>query len=102
MPVRIVLDHPNTIWTNFDQINGKVLLRLDGQSSITSIVVKLEGESRTKLLAPSPMELDRRPRPHEEFHKVGPIREGEVVLTRKIPCEHRPLPDHSVWLSMTY
>ena len=70
MPVQIVLDHPNTIWTNLDQINGKVVLRLEGQSSITSIVVKLEGESRTKLLASSPTDLDRRPRPQEEFHKV--------------------------------
>jgi len=71
MPVQIVLDHPNTIWTNFDQINGKVVLKLDSQSSISSIVVKLEGESRTKLLAPAPTDFERRPRPQEEFHKVS-------------------------------
>ena len=70
MPVQIVLDHPNTIWTNFDQIIGKAALRLDSQSSITSIVVKLEGESRTKLVASTPTDMDRRPRPFEEFHKV--------------------------------
>jgi hypothetical protein len=75
MPVQILLDQPPTVWTNLDQIKGKVVLRLDSQSSITSIVVKLEGESKTKLVTQGALtaqpDLGERPRAYEEFHKVG-------------------------------
>jgi hypothetical protein len=73
MPVQIILDNPVNVWTNLDHMKGKVHLRLDSQSSISSIVVKLEGESRTKLIAIAPGDLNERPRPHEEYHKVGLI-----------------------------
>lgn len=75
MPVQILLDQPPTVWTNLDQIKGKVVLRLDNQSSITSIVVKLEGESKTKLVTlgtvTAQSDLGERQRAYEEFHKVG-------------------------------
>ncbi|QIW97931.1 hypothetical protein AMS68_003449 [Peltaster fructicola] len=47
----IILDQPaNTIFTNLDEISGRVILRCTKAVNITSIVVKLEGESRTRLL----------------------------------------------------
>ena len=75
MPVQILLDQPPTVWTNLDQIKGKVVLRLDSQSSITSIVVKLEGESKTKLVTlgalTTQVDINERQRAYEEYHKVG-------------------------------
>ena len=49
MAVFIQLDKPHAHFTNLDFITGKVILRLDVNESISSIVVKLEGESKTRL-----------------------------------------------------
>ena len=49
MAVWIQLDRPHAHFTNLDFITGKVFLRLQVSESITSIVVKLEGESKTRL-----------------------------------------------------
>lgn len=52
MHVQIVLDPPQSTWTNLDTLHGHVHLRLFGPTPLTSIVVKLEGESKTRLRAP--------------------------------------------------
>ncbi|KAM5441943.1 hypothetical protein MferCBS31731_003206, partial [Microsporum ferrugineum] len=49
MSVRIFLDRPHAYFTNLDYITGKAVLALSTETPITSIVVKLEGESRTRL-----------------------------------------------------
>jgi len=70
MQVSFILDHPQNVWTNLDSIKGKVNLRLPNTASISSIVVKMEGESKTKLLAPV-RDIHDRPVPKEEIHKVS-------------------------------
>jgi hypothetical protein len=70
MLVQIVLDKPHTHFTNLDVISGKVLLRVPSTSNISAIVVKLEGESRTRLIAPSRPDRQDRQRPVLEVHKV--------------------------------
>ncbi|OCL02014.1 arrestin [Glonium stellatum] len=70
MLVQIVLDKPHTHFTNLDVISGKVLLRVPSTSNISGIVVKLEGESRTRLIAPSRPDRQDRQRPVLEVHKL--------------------------------
>lgn len=53
MSVRIQLDKPHAYFTNLDVITGRVILNLPRDETISAIVVKLEGESRTRLSAPS-------------------------------------------------
>lgn len=70
MAASIVLDQSGTVsFTNLDQISGKVLLRCGKSMDIESIMVKVEGESRTRLLAPIGAAGDR-PKPQLEYHKV--------------------------------
>lgn len=52
MHVQIAFESPQSTWTNLDVIRGKVLLRLFGPTPLSSIVVKLEGESKTRLQVP--------------------------------------------------
>lgn len=54
MSVRVQLDRPHAFFTNLDIITGKVILNLFGQETISAVVVKLEGESRTRLASPAP------------------------------------------------
>lgn len=63
--VSIILDTPHAVFTNLDEIAGRVILRLNGNTAVTSIVVKLEGESKTRLADPQ----DRK-RATLEVHKV--------------------------------
>ena len=70
MQVQLVLESPHTVWTNLDFIKGKVVLRLPSMTPISSIVVKLEGESRTRLMSPGRPDMHEKPRPLEETHKV--------------------------------
>jgi hypothetical protein len=76
MLVSISLEHPHSHYTNLDVINGKVFLRVPNPGTISSIIVKLEGEARTRLLTAirpgRPDRLDRpeRQRPVLEVHKV--------------------------------
>jgi hypothetical protein len=53
MSVRIQLDNPHSFYTNLDFISGRVILSLTSDESISAILVKLEGESRTVLMRPS-------------------------------------------------
>lgn len=68
MNVSIALDDPKQVRTNLDLVKGKVVLRLSNAATITSIVVKLEGDSITRLMTPV---TDERSRPQQEIHKVG-------------------------------
>lgn len=70
MQASIVLDQPgNVSFTNLDQISGKVVLRCGKSVNIDQILVKLEGESRTRLLSPSGPNGEK-PKPQLEYHKV--------------------------------
>ncbi|KAF2231681.1 arrestin [Viridothelium virens] len=70
MNVQIKLDKPNEVFTNLDVITGRVTLQLRNPVNVQSIVVKLEGESRTRLLAPPRDDRRERPRPELEIHKI--------------------------------
>ena len=54
MSVRIQLDRPHAHFTNLDFITGRILLRISYGETIAAIIVKLEGESKTRLVPPSP------------------------------------------------
>jgi hypothetical protein len=68
MNAAIVVDQGGKVFTNLDEISGRVVVRCSKSADITSIVVKLEGESRTRLLSP-PSQNDRQ-RPQLEYHKI--------------------------------
>ena len=70
MLVSITLDQPNTHYTNLDVLSGRVYLRVPSPGSISSIIVKLEGEARTRLLAPVRPDRPDRQKPVLEVHKV--------------------------------
>jgi hypothetical protein len=48
MNVTIALQHPHEHYTNLDVIEGTVVLRVPNPTNISSVVVKLEGESKTR------------------------------------------------------
>lgn len=50
MLASIILDQSFPHYTNLDFISGKVYVRTQTATTVSSIVVKLEGESRTRLL----------------------------------------------------
>ncbi|WEW59851.1 hypothetical protein PRK78_005332 [Emydomyces testavorans] len=52
MSARVLLDKPYAHFTNLDFITGKAVLTLPSDTPISLIAVKLEGESRTRLVAP--------------------------------------------------
>lgn len=72
MAVRIHLDRPHAHFTNLDFITGKIQLQIYTSETISNIVVKLEGESKTRLAIPD-YEYDRRDRGRTELevHKVS-------------------------------
>ena len=71
MNATVVLDQGGKVtFTNLDEISGKVMLRCGKSADVSSIVVKLEGESRTRLLSPDVGPRNERPRPQVEYHKI--------------------------------
>ncbi|PGG98487.1 hypothetical protein AJ79_08859 [Helicocarpus griseus UAMH5409] len=71
MSVRIHLDRPHAHFTNLDYITGKVILQLTSDTPINFVVVKLEGESRTRLAAPKyPNSGNDKKRTEVEVHKL--------------------------------
>ncbi|KAI4216469.1 MAG: hypothetical protein LQ351_000958 [Letrouitia transgressa] len=54
MSVRIHLDKPQGCFTNLDYITGKAILSITGNETVTAINVKLEGDSKTRLLGTRP------------------------------------------------
>ncbi|KEQ77639.1 hypothetical protein M436DRAFT_34876 [Aureobasidium namibiae CBS 147.97] len=69
MLASIVLDQTFPHYTNLDYISGKVFVRTQTATTVSAIVVKLEGESRTRLLPPPNPSNDRQ-KPQLEFHKI--------------------------------
>lgn len=61
MSVRIQLDNPPSFYTNLDHLSGRIILSLPTDESISAILVKLEGESRTVLLRPPPSQHPQPP-----------------------------------------
>ncbi|KAK7550952.1 arrestin [Phyllosticta citricarpa] len=71
MLVSILLDQPPPHYTNLDTISGRVLLRATSNTTVSSIIVKLEGESRTRLIPPPrPDYPNKQQRPVLEIHKI--------------------------------
>ncbi|KAL9006871.1 MAG: hypothetical protein Q9188_000402 [Gyalolechia gomerana] len=50
MSVRIVLEKPRSLYTNLDFVAGRAILSLTSNETVTAITVKLEGESKSRLL----------------------------------------------------
>lgn len=75
MSVQVLLEKPQNCFTNLDFISGKVVLHIPYNETISAIVVKLEGESKTRLTeAPFYTEqIQSRRREHAELevHKVS-------------------------------
>lgn len=70
MQASIILDQPgNVSFTNLDVISGRVVVRCSKSVDISTIVVKLEGESRTRLMSAGGPDGER-PKPQLEYHKV--------------------------------
>ncbi|KAK2762427.1 hypothetical protein FQN53_007531 [Emmonsiellopsis sp. PD_33] len=89
MALRIQLDRPHAHFTNLDFITGKVILHLHNDTSISSVVVKLEGESMTRLAAPKYPGADREKMREEiEVHKI-PFNNN---CTENVPTGSLPLP----------
>ncbi|KAI5209427.1 hypothetical protein E4T39_00871 [Aureobasidium subglaciale] len=68
MLASIVLDQNFPHYTNLDYISGRVFVRTPTATTVSSIVVKLEGEARSRLLPPPNPSNDRQ-KPQLEFHK---------------------------------
>lgn len=93
MNASIILDQPgNVAYTNLDEISGRVVVRSGKSENVNSIVVKLEGESRTRLLSP-PGQNGERPKPMIEYHKVrfprwGDLpRGGQILMVQRYSTE---------------
>lgn len=69
MNVSIALQHPHDHYTNLDVIQGNVILRVPNPTTISSVIVKLEGEAKTRLLAPVHPSRPDKQRPVLEVHK---------------------------------
>ncbi|KAI9797196.1 MAG: hypothetical protein M1833_005605 [Piccolia ochrophora] len=72
MTVRIQLDTEHSHYTNLDFISGRIILNLSNVESVSSIMVKLEGESKTRLAPPRTVFNDRSDRKTSEleYHKI--------------------------------
>lgn len=80
MDASVSLDQAgNVSFTNLDEITGRILVRNARPADVTAVVVKLEGESRTRLLSP-PGVNGERPKPQLEYHKVGDTSCGCLTL----------------------
>jgi hypothetical protein len=79
MLVSVSLEHPHTHYTNLDVIQGKVFLRVPNPSNVSSIIVKLEGEARTRLLAAVRPDRPERQRPVLEVHKASHCGQRQIA-----------------------
>lgn len=73
MSVRIHLDDPHAFYTNLDFISGRIILNLSREDTISAILVKLEGESKTRMAIPEDPRLrggDPRVQYAQEYHKI--------------------------------
>ncbi|KAI5778480.1 hypothetical protein EDC01DRAFT_674459 [Geopyxis carbonaria] len=80
MSIRVDLDNRLTTFTCFDHVCGKVVLNLPSDDTVSSVTVKMEGISRTRLEPPGPEETG------------GPIPPGRPRERRRAEVEvHRIL-----------
>jgi hypothetical protein len=72
MSVRIHLDDPHAFYTNLDFISGRIILNLSREDDVSAILVKLEGESKTRMAIPEDprMRGDSRIQYAQENHKI--------------------------------
>jgi hypothetical protein len=84
MLVTISLEHPHTHYTNLDVIRGRVSLRVPAPSNVASIIVKLEGEARTRLLAAIRPDRPDRQKPVLEVHKASGQRDWHKVSPNSV------------------
>ena len=77
MLASIVLDQSFPHYTNLDYISGKVFVRTQTATTVSAIVVKLEGESRTRLLV-------------HKTHTTGRVPRAESFLTMDL-CSLLPI-----------
>ncbi|KAF2101022.1 hypothetical protein NA57DRAFT_36752 [Rhizodiscina lignyota] len=70
MNVNLFLDKPRNHFTNLDEITGKVVLKTSSANAVNNITVKLEGESRTRLISQGRPGYNDKPRPVLEVHKL--------------------------------
>jgi hypothetical protein len=73
MSVRVHLDDPHAFYTNLDFISGRIILNLSREDTISAILVKLEGESKTRMPIPEDARTrggDTRVQYAEENHKI--------------------------------
>jgi len=80
MLASVILDQTFSHYTNLDIVSGKVIIKSPTSANVSSVAVKLEGESRTRLLAPPHLNGDRQ-KPLLEFHKVEAILRSDFVGT---------------------
>lgn len=73
MSVRVQLDRPHAHFTNLDFLSGRVHLNITCDEAVSSIVVKLEGESKTRLLGSKAILSDgqQHKKTEVEVHKVS-------------------------------
>ncbi|ESZ94463.1 hypothetical protein SBOR_5181 [Sclerotinia borealis F-4128] len=90
------LDNPHTFYTNLDFISGRVILNLTSDEAISKIVVKLEGESKTRLSKPPSVLYTQGPNPpalytrrdrqeiceenHKVLYKVAEVFPNKAIL----------------------
>jgi hypothetical protein len=86
MAVSIILDRPYAHFTNLDFITGKVILTLSSHETISVIVVKLEGESISRVEQPNEQGIGQRGKSfgESEVHKVSEY----LILSKgaRTPC----------------
>lgn len=71
MSVRVHLDNPHQFYTNLDYISGKIILNLTTDETISAVVVKLEGESKTILIKPPPDYGRDKPPTRDERNRIA-------------------------------
>lgn len=76
--VRIRFENAPVFYTNLDFITGKVILTLNKEENVSGIVVKLEGESVTRLLRP----LQRGGQMDPRMQKQAVVLENHKILYR--------------------
>lgn len=98
MSVRIALTNPPEFYTNLDTISGKIILGINRPEQVAAIIVKLEGESKTALGAPSiahdgyPQPTTRRRTSATDPHHAQVIHENHKVLYKV----QQVFPDESI------
>lgn len=100
MSVNIQLDQPHAHFTNLDFITGKVILTILNNETIAAIVVKLEGESKTRLAVsqlPPQEQLVQALGPRGRHHAELEVHKLLYKFATVFPAEHvqRAAPENS-------